>query len=270
MVRSRAWIFTINNYSEEEYKGLNEVDAVYIIAGKEIGEQCGTPHLQGYVYFRTLKSHVQLAVMFPRARTVPANGSAEKNKIYCTKEGRGHFEKGIMPTGKKPSKDPTETSERNMEILNTPLVTLVEEGIISIYSVPTIVKAKMAIAQQNDPYNHDGVRGVWYYGPPGTGKSRKARDENPSYYLKAQNKWFDGYAGQDCIILDDLDTKVLGHYLKIWSDRYACSGEIKGGTINLVHKKFIVTSNYSIEDLFLEDEAMATAIRRRFDVVHFN
>lgn len=71
--------------------------------------------------------------------------------------------------------------------------------------------------------------------------------ENPGAFRKQQNKWFDGYAGQDVIILDDLDLlggQTLGHYLKIWADRYPCYGEVKGSTVGLAHKKFIVTSNY--------------------------
>ena len=81
----------------------------------------------------------------------------------------------------------------------------------------------------------DNVRGEWYWGEPGTGKSRAARANFPDAYLKAQNKWWDGYTGQQYVILDDLDTDVLGHYLKIWADRYACTGEVKGGTIPLFH-----------------------------------
>lgn len=66
-----------------------------------------------------------------------------------------------------------------------------------------------------------------------------------------------------------MDSDCLAHHLKIWTDRYTCDGEVKGGTIPLLHTKFIVTSNYSIEEL-IKDPVMAAAIRRRFKVTHFN
>ncbi len=61
-----------------------------------------------------------------------------------------------------------------------------------------------------------------------------------------------------------MDSNVLGHLLKIWSDRYPCTGETKGGTVQLSHDKFIVTSNYSIEALWPDDHDMRAAIERRF------
>ena len=66
------------------------------------------------------------------------------------------------------------------------------------------------------------------------------------------------------MLLDDHDNGCLGHYLKIWMDRYACNGESNGGTLALSHDIFIVTSNYSIEQLYEKDgPEMIEAIKRR-------
>lgn len=52
-------------------------------------------------------------------------------------------------------------------------------------------------------------------------------------------------------------------------DRYACNGESKGATTPLQHKVFVVTSNYSIEQLYEKDgPEMIAAIRRRCKVIH--
>jgi len=123
--------------------------------------------------------------------------------------------------------------------------------------------------QEKPLYEADGVRGIWIYGPPGTGKTHMARAYG-DVYLKAQNKWFDGYIGQKTIVLDDLDKggACLGHYLKIWADKWSCTGEIKGGTVNLQHDYFVVTSNYHPEELWEEDRSMLDAILRRFDLIN--
>lgn len=41
----------------------------------------------------------------------------------------------------------------------------------------------------------DALTNQWFYGPPGTGKSLGARQENPEYYDKPLNKWWDDYKG---------------------------------------------------------------------------
>lgn len=71
--------------------------------------------------------------------------------------------------------------------------------------------------------------------------------------------------------MDDigLDHKVLGQQLKIWSDRYGCVLETKGGAIADGYSDFVVTSQYSIEEIW-EDEPTRDALKRRFKVIHMS
>lgn len=65
-----------------------------------------------------------------------------------------------------------------------------------------------------------------------------------------------------------MDSDCLSHYLKIWSDKWGCTGETKGGTVQLRHSKLVVTSNYSIEQLFVKfPYETVQAISRRFEVI---
>lgn len=114
------------------------------------------------------------------------------------------------------------------------------------------------------------LKNEWYWGPTGTGKSRKAHTENPDAYIKNQNKWWDGYKGQDVVIIEEWspDVKGLTSYLKIWSDRYPFNAEVKGSSDKIRPQKIIITSNYSMEECF-EGEDL-NALKRRFKQIKFH
>lgn len=58
------------------------------------------------------------------------------------------------------------------------------------------------------------------------------------------------------MLLDDMDKGgvCLGHYLKIWADNYPYNIEYKGGTSMANPIRFIITSNYTIQELFNTDD----------------
>ena len=98
----RKWCFTITNYTEEDEQNLLDEltpdKVVYAIVGREKGES-GTPHLQGYVYFkRRLKMSTAKATLGKTARLEPARGTPEQNEQYCSKDGDILLRIGVLRT----------------------------------------------------------------------------------------------------------------------------------------------------------------------------
>lgn len=123
--------------------------------------------------------------------------------------------------------------------------------------------AKDYMAKPDDNTKMDNY---WIHGPPGVGKSRSARILYPEAYFKNCNKWWDGYQHEENVIIDDfeLDHNKIGHHLKIWGQEASFIAEVKGGAIHIRPKRIIITSNYSIDEVFGQHTPMAVAIHRRY------
>jgi len=86
----------------------------------------------------------------------------------------------------------------------------------------------------------------------------------------ADNAWWDGYQGEEVVIIDDFDKYHVkqGFKLKLWGDRYTFPAEVKGSARFIRPKKVIVTSNYHPKDIW-EDKNTLEPILQRFEIVHF-
>jgi len=236
-----------------------------MVWGDEVGES-GTPHLQGVVCFNNTRSFSAVSKLLPRAHLEVCRDLG-RAVPYCKKDGKFE-ERGVEPQ-KNGGDTVAERIAKNKRLRDQSIEESLDKGDICMTQVPLLKKAKYILAQEGDAVETEDVRGVWYWGPPGVGKSHRARQEYPDAFIKSQNKWWDGYVGQKAVILDDLDTDVLGHYLKIWADKWKCCGEVKGGMVPLKHQVFVVTSNYDVDELFKE-ENMKDAVFRRFKIIRMN
>lgn len=271
MSKSRVYVFTLNNYNDISIallSGLVRLDkAKYICYGKEVGEE-GTPHLQGLVQFHHQKSKKAAnKILGNRCYLEEKRGTFQQAIAYCEKDG-DFIEFGPRPldnqTKGQITKDKWETAK-----------TLASEGKIEEISPDLYIKYYRTfklIAKDNmaDVEDAADVTGVWYYGEAGAGKSRTARQDFPGAYLKMCNKWWDGYADEENVIVDDFDRKhdVLAHHLKIWMDRYCFLAEVKGYAIKIRPKVICVTSQYHPNDIWSDEETRA-AILRRVKIKHF-
>ena len=94
--RYRHIVFTLNNYSEDEYLNiLNSEYFKYVIIGKEICPTTGTPHLQGYGELERQRRIKSIKKMNARMHFERRFGTQQQAIAYCKKDGN-YQEKGEM------------------------------------------------------------------------------------------------------------------------------------------------------------------------------
>lgn len=261
--RGLSWCFTVNNYEDSDVQAFRDCDCRYLVVGFEVGDS-GTPHLQGYVVLAKTARLSALKKICAKGHYELARGSAEQNRVYCTKSGRFE-ERGIIPVSQKRKGELEAERWKSAKIA-------AQEGRLDdvpedIYMRYYRTCKEIAKDHMRKPSDLSDLDNHWICGPPGCGKSRGAREKFPGAYFKLGNKWWDGYQGEENVIIDDweLDFKVLGHHLKIWADRYSFLAETKGGAMHIRPKRIIVTSNYRIDECF-DDPVLCAAVKRRFIV----
>lgn len=194
------------------------------------------------------------------------HSTSEKCIAYCKKDGL-YYEDGDTPiTGPQTIK---RDYAKAFALAKTGRSDEIEGGIQF-----THFRTIQAIEQKH-PVQVDDLTvrdNTWIYGPPQCGKSSWARKEIPQpRYDKHLNKWWDGYQGQD-VILDDVSPQQgtwLGVFLKRWLDYYSFPAEVKGTTIIIRPKKFIITSNHHPCFIFL-DPVECTAICARLKIIEMD
>lgn len=112
-----------------------------------------------------------------------------------------------------------------------------------------------------------------FWGNTGLGKSRRAWDEAglAAYPKDPRTKFWDGYNGQENVVIDEFRGGIDVSHLLRWLDRYPVIVEVKGSSICLVAKGIWITSNISPNDWYpMLDNETKNALLRRLNIVHFD
>lgn len=249
----------------------------YMVIGREVCPATGRRHLQGFVSFKTKTTlkKVKEVLGDPAMHLEPKRGSCKQASDYCKKDG-DFDEWGELPPEqgeaggikRKAQYDQAAVFARegNFDAIQSDIL-------LHCYSNIKKIREDELLKRVVRPL-HPGVNaGTWLQGAPGVGKSFFARFitefNGYRFYLKPLNKWWDGYEEEEVVIVEDIDhfsAKYMEHFLKIWVDEAPFLAEKKGGTTKIRPRHFIVTSNYTIEELWPNDLLLQEAIKRRFFV----
>jgi len=275
----RNWCFTLNNPGNGPLTKEDFPDGLrYCSYQRESGEK-GTEHYQGYCEFT---KPVRLAAfkkskVLGRAHLEPRRGTRDQAREYTRKaESRiaGPWEIGSwLPTGKGGTAQGKRTDWDDLkEDLKTGMnmMDLTETHFSKVVMYSTGISKARSYLQEP---RKERTKVFIIYGPPGTGKTTFALETYPGAYWKPpRTKWFDGYGGEDVIVMDEFSGGWFEFDLwKRLGDGSPLQVEFKGGYAQMAPAAVVYISNFHpslwYSKLFLKYPDQLQALSRRVDGV---
>lgn len=247
MSRGKNWMFTLNNYTAAEEAFIQSLpssdpDVIWLTYGRELGEQTGTPHLQGYLCLARRLRLQQLRQKLPRCHLEIRRGSHADAKRYCQKDA-DFEEHGVEPESGQGTRTDLETLKNSLDN-GLPLRDIADAHFATFLRYNKGIKLYVNLNARS----RDWVTSVVvYWGRTGAGKTRAVYENLPnpnSLYTHPGGPWFDGYEGQAICLFDDFSGSCfqLPYLLKIL-DRYPMQVPVKGAFVNWAPYEIYITSN---------------------------
>lgn len=292
---ARRWVVTIQgqhdtlameNAKRSSYRPPAEAGPTkirYLVMQQEIGGETGRLHWQGYVEFSqpVRAAGVRKSLNCPWAWVKPARGTGAQARAYCTKdETRApdgvRVEWGSMALeGQGKRNDLAAVAAGVTEGMSVVEVALAHPETFIRYHAGIQKLAQLQAHAARSVEKRQDLEVVVVCGPPGTGKSFWAREQWPDLFSLAvgsqQVIWFDGYDGQETLLIDDFQGGIPFRLLLNYLDIYAVQGPVKGGHVWLTYRRVVITSNLFYADWYAADNArrdMAALQRRITELRH--
>lgn len=275
--KSRSFTFTTYDFSVD-YQELIDRDSCgvrYIAYGDETCPSTKRRHQQGWICFHNQRSTKPTSLktiggMLGNAHVEPMLGSIKQNTAYCAKEGSLH------QFGDKPNQgsrgDLKDVVDRIARGQDTADRICMDDPIFYHQYGRTLTKAEDVALRQK--YRTWMTKGIWYWGVTGVGKSHTAfKDFNPNtHYVKPlQDEWWDGYTGQETVILNDFRGQLTYSEMLQLVDKWPHSVKRRNREpAPFLAKTVIVTSALNIGGVYngiaTQDDNIAQ-LERRFDEI---
>lgn len=244
---SRVWSVTWNNPDGDwELHVHNMSDQVqYAVFGRETAPTTATPHLQGGVRFKRPQRARAVRRLFPGCHVERAH-SPSSLFAYCKKEG-DYVEFGrLLRQGERTDLQPFYEKIR----AGDPVAKLFEDyPKQTLQYLGNIERIRLRLIGQKE---REPPKVWWIYGSTGVGKTKYVHDREDGLWTSSNDlKWFDGYEGQEAVLIDDFRCRDVSYgFLLRLLDRYPLNVPIKGGFVPWVPQRIYVTCPMSPEEAF--------------------
>lgn len=247
-VRSRGWIFVINNPEPSDYPDWQDKDnVVFSVYQLEEGET-GTPHIQGYVYFKSLKHFDALKARLPRAHLERAIARPAQNVVYCTKPDGRLAEPVFYGTCPQQGKRNDLLSFRDAVLTGATDGELVtNDDHFSTYAKHPALADRIRYVLSKPRFLDEPPTVIVLIGIPGSGKSHYTREKFPdAYYKPVEHSWWPGYADHDSVVLEDFNGSTIPFTsLKVLLDKGPFTAPVKNGHANVTASTFVISTNFA-------------------------
>lgn len=273
---ARAWMWTAYT---EPVPPLPGSVCRYAVWQKEVCPTTGREHYQGYVECNSSVRFTQVQALFDiaGAHCEERLGTPEQAREYCMKEktraeGAVPVEIGVW-TAKKQGRRTDLSLVKEMMDQGASWKECVQE------QFGTCVKYWGNLKKAHEllhPFKKTWrTKLMIFWGPTGTGKSQRAlrecRERGSEPFIKSgSTKWWDGYEGQEDVIIDDFGIQVQGKEAILvtdilnWCDGITIRTEVKGTSVPMQAKRIYITSNVHPENWYPYDMAHRAALERRW------
>lgn len=236
--RLRNFCFTINNYDDDVITAVKGLPHKYLVFGYEVGDS-NTPHLQGYCELDKMYRFNAIKKLIPTAHIESRKGTAQEAADYCKKDGKFEESGSISNPGRR-----TDIEHFHSLVRSSKTELEVADGAPGPYYryYRGVARVRYLAAMQNNKFEPVEVTVIW--GIAGKGKTRRAYEIDPNLYnYEHSEPWFDGYTGQETILMDDFYGGIKYSRLLRLLDGYKFNLPIKGGHTWKAWKRVIITSN---------------------------
>jgi len=245
---------------------LENLDAQirYMIYGTEIGV-LGTLHYQGYVEWKAPKRLSGVRKVLERAHWEPRRGTRVEARNYCMKDGE-YLEFGAWDQEQQGARnDLHDICLRIAEGDDYLALANYDNRVLAKY--PKFILNWTAAYEKQVTQNFREVFVEVIWGPAGTGKTRSVHDREDNVFTVNTDEAFpfDGYEGEQAILLDDFYGGIKYHNLLRILDGHQYRVNVKGGHRYACWRRVYITSNTPPEGWY--NMGMTPALERRINLV---
>lgn len=271
--RYRNYMFTMFDYNPEAHTKIWEENyqknqIQFLIGQQEVCPKTGRKHFQGYLELSRAAglNSVKKILGSPSAHLERRAGSQQCAINYVQKEdSRIDGTSYILGNKKEQGKRNDIAAALEKLKVGVKIVDIIEEMPSMLRLDRHLERQQQRMIQPRDFQTNVEV----LIGEPGSGKTRYVHDNHKDVYVVPEassgTQYFDGYIGQETVLIDDFNGNIRYNLLLQLLDRYPMRVNTKGGYCQWRPKTVYITSNYDIDLWYQLD---VTALKRRITKVH--